>query len=161
MPQQRFSIGAFAVIFDEHRRVLLCHRRDVDAWNLPGGGVESGELPDQAAIRETKEEVGLEVEVERLVGVYGKPEKDEFIFAFHCRVVGGALVATDESDENRYFALDALPPNMSQKAAARIRDAAARHSQPIIRFQMEPSLRVEIQDPPRGHGSGSSGFFSA
>lgn len=42
-----FSIGAFAVIFDDRQRVLLCHRRDMDAWNLPGGGVESGELPTQ------------------------------------------------------------------------------------------------------------------
>jgi hypothetical protein len=35
--------GAFAVIFDEHDRVLLCHRRDIDAWNLPGGAVEEVE----------------------------------------------------------------------------------------------------------------------
>lgn len=67
-----FSIGAFAVIFDEHSRVLLCHRRDLDVWNLPGGGVESGELSTEAVIRETKEETGLDVVVERLVGVYGK-----------------------------------------------------------------------------------------
>jgi 8-oxo-dGTP pyrophosphatase MutT (NUDIX family) len=39
-----FSIGAFALIFDEHNRVLLCHRRDMDLWNLPGGGVEREEL---------------------------------------------------------------------------------------------------------------------
>lgn len=45
-----FSLGAFAVIFDPQGRVLLCHRRDMDMWNLPGGGVESGELPDEAVV---------------------------------------------------------------------------------------------------------------
>jgi 8-oxo-dGTP pyrophosphatase MutT (NUDIX family) len=50
-----FSIGAFAVIFDDQKRVLLCHRRDMDAWNLPGGGIDSGELPTEAIVRETRE----------------------------------------------------------------------------------------------------------
>ncbi len=66
-----FSIGAFAIILDDRQRVLLCHRRDMDAWNLPGGGVESGEMPTEAVIRETLEETGLHVAIERLVGVYG------------------------------------------------------------------------------------------
>lgn len=141
----KFSIGAFALIFDEQGRVLLCHRRDIDAWNLPGGGVESGELPTEAVIREAKEEVGLDVVIERLVGVYGKPEKDEFVFAFECRVVGGELMLTDESDANCYFALSALPPNMSQKAVSRIHDAAAHHRQPIIRRQTEPSTHEVLK----------------
>ena len=59
-----FSIGAFAIVFDERGRVLLRHRQDFDLWNLPGGGVESGELPTEAVIRETKEETGLDVVVE-------------------------------------------------------------------------------------------------
>lgn len=51
-----FKIGAFAIILDEQGRVLLCHRRDIDAWNLPGGGLLSGEAPWQGVVRETKEE---------------------------------------------------------------------------------------------------------
>jgi 8-oxo-dGTP pyrophosphatase MutT (NUDIX family) len=53
-----FRLGAFAVILDEAGDVLLCHRRDLDVWNLPGGRVEQGESPWQAAVRETREEVG-------------------------------------------------------------------------------------------------------
>jgi len=87
-----FSIGAFAIIFDENGNVLLSHRRDIDAWNLPGGGVETRELPNEAVIREVKEETGLDVVILRLVGVYGKVDKDEIIFAFICRDVGGQLV---------------------------------------------------------------------
>jgi 8-oxo-dGTP diphosphatase len=48
----------------------------IDLWNLPGEGVESGELPTEAVLRETREETGLEVAVERLVGVYGKVDKE-------------------------------------------------------------------------------------
>jgi len=51
-------IGAFALIFNEHQDILLCHRRDLDLWNLPGGGMEAGETPWQAVVREVEEEVG-------------------------------------------------------------------------------------------------------
>jgi ADP-ribose pyrophosphatase YjhB (NUDIX family) len=69
-----FSVGVVAIVFDEHSRVLLCHRRDMDMWDLPAGGVVNGELPTEAAIRETKEETGLSFIAERLVGVYGKTQ---------------------------------------------------------------------------------------
>ncbi len=86
-----FGIGVFAIVFDEHGRVLLCHRRDVDLWNLPGGGLEPGETPWDGVVREVREETGLEVAVQRLAGVYSKPEVNEVVFSFVCDVVGGAL----------------------------------------------------------------------
>jgi 8-oxo-dGTP diphosphatase len=140
-----FSVGAFAIIFDEHARILLCHRRDLDLWNLPGGAVESGELPTEAVIRETEEETGLRVVVERLVGVYGKAEKDEFVFSFLCRVVGGQLSVTDEADECRYFEFDAIPSNTPPKQVERIRDAVGHGPQPIFRRQTAPSARELLQ----------------
>ncbi|MFN2108804.1 MAG: NUDIX hydrolase, partial [Anaerolineae bacterium] len=106
-----YTIGAFAIIFDADGRVLLCHRRDMDLWTLPGGGMESGELPTHAVIREVKEETGLDVIVGRLVGVYGKPGRDDLVFAFACDVTGGQLTETDESDTCRYFAPDDIPLN--------------------------------------------------
>ncbi len=136
-----FSIGAFAIVFDEHRRVLLCHRRDMDLWNLPGGAVEIGELPTDAAVRETKEETGLDVVVERLVGVYGKVNKNDMVFAFTCRVVGGQLGATEESDECRYFAVQDIPPNTSPKQVERVHDALNAHPQPVFRIQTAPSSK--------------------
>ena len=136
-----FSIGAFAIIFDELDRVLLSHRRDLDLWNLPGGGVESGELPTETVIRETKEETGLDVAIERLVGVYGKQYKDELVFAFACRVVGGQLAASDEADESRYFQVSAVPSNTIPKQVERIHDAIGGSTQPIFRTQAGPSTR--------------------
>jgi ADP-ribose pyrophosphatase YjhB (NUDIX family) len=145
-----FSIGAFAIIFDEHDRVLLGHRRDLDVWNLPGGGVESGELPTEAVVRETKEETGLDVVVERLVGVYGKADKDDLVFAFACRVVGGRLSVTDEADESRYFKVENIPSNTAPRQVERIHDAINLSEQPIFRRQTAPSTRDLLQIQTRG-----------
>ena len=140
-----FTIGAFAIIFDEQDRVLLCHRRDMDAWNLPGGGVESGELPTDAVIREVLEETGLEVIIDRLVGVYGKIDKDEFVFSFICCAIGGHLSLTDEASENRYFEVENIPDNTNPKHVERIHDAVKENSQPIFRHQTAPSIKEMLK----------------
>ena len=132
--------GAFAIICDEKRRVLLCHRRDIDAWNLPGGRVEEGEAPWDAAIRETREEVGLEVEVTRLTGLYWRPERSELVFTFECRVLSGTPGLSDEADKVGYFALDGLPANTGLKHAERIRDALA-GGPAMLRVQTGPGMR--------------------
>ncbi len=130
-----FTIGTFAIIFNGEGQVLLSHRRDMDAWNLPGGGLEPGELPNEGVQREVREETGLEVVVERLVGVYGKRGRNELVFAFVCRVVGGELLLTSESDGNQYFPLDQLPPNTLLKHAERIWDAQHEGQRPVFRVQ--------------------------
>ena len=50
-----FTIGVFAIILDTNKKILLCHRRDYDLWNLPGGGLEDFESPTNAVKREVKE----------------------------------------------------------------------------------------------------------
>ncbi len=136
-------IGAFAIIFDKAGRVLLGHRRDMDLWNLPGGALEPGEMPDEALIREVREETGLEVRVSKLVGIYGKLERDDLIFLFRCVVTGGELrQSTSETDVNRFFPPRELPSNLIPKHRERIADALAGHSQPIFRRQTGPSARA-------------------
>src|SRR5437588_10743672 len=91
-----FRIAASALIFDGER-VLLAHRRDIDWWNLPGGGMEVGETVDEALRREVAEETGLEVEAEQLVGVYSKPQKQEIVLTFRCHIPGGTITATEDT----------------------------------------------------------------
>lgn len=130
----RFRIGVYAVIFNEED-VLLAHRRDIDWWNLPGGGMEAGETVDEAMCREVREETGLEVEVDQLIGVYSKPLKQEVVLLLRCRVIGGKLQATQESRECRYFAPGALPRNTLPKHRERIFDALLNLPAAVIRTQ--------------------------
>lgn len=130
-----FKIGAFAVILDKDKRVLLCHRRDQDLWNLPGGGLNESESPWEGAIRETKEETGLDVVIERLSGVYFKPQKNEVVFCFLAKIIGGQLQQTDEADEIKYFSFQELPQNMSQKQIERIKDVLENKNKPVLKIQ--------------------------
>lgn len=121
---------AAAIVTDEQGRVLLQQRGDVDGWGFPGGGMELGESAEETVIREVREETGLEVRVEQLIGVYTKyldsyPNGDQAqtigIF-FVCSVIGGTLRADgDETLDLRYFAPAEAPPLFNQQA----RDALA------------------------------------
>ena len=117
-----FTIGAFGIIKDENERVLLCHRRDYDFWNLPGGGVKENETPWDAVIREIREETGLEARITHLSGVYSKPDKNEIVFSFACEITGGKIMLTDEADKIEYFEVDQIPKNTSPKQVERIKD---------------------------------------
>jgi ADP-ribose pyrophosphatase YjhB (NUDIX family) len=130
-----FRIGVFALIFDDQGRILLGHRRDTNWWNLPGGGMELGETVDEAVRREVREETDLEVEVERLVGVYSKPQKQEVVLTFRCHITGGTLQPTEETSESRFFPPDAIPANTLPKHRQRIEDALLNQCAAIIRAQ--------------------------
>lgn len=130
-----FRIAVSALIFNEGN-ILLAHRRDIDWWNLPGGGMEMGETVDEALRREVYEETGLEVEVGHLVGVYSKPQKQEVVLAFRCHVRNGEPRETDETRECRYFASNVLPPNTLPKHRERVEDALRNQQSAILRAQL-------------------------
>ena len=110
--------AASAVVVDDEGRILLHRRRDNEKWALPGGVMELGESLSDCVRREVREETGLEVEVERIVGIYSDPKhvfsyddgevRQEFSICFACRRISGDLDVSDESYEVRYFAPDAV-----------------------------------------------------
>jgi len=130
----RFRVAVSALIFNKGR-VLLAHRRDIDWWNLPGGGMEIGETVDEALHREVLEETGLEVEIEQLVGIYSKPQKQEVVLTFRCRVTGGSLRTTEESRACRFFVPADLPANTLPKHRQRIEDALLNQQSALLRAQ--------------------------
>lgn len=107
--------------------MLLTKRRDFEVWCLPGGHVETGESVAQAAVRETAEETGLEVRLERLVGLYSIPDARAWlnlIVLFAGRPVGGALKAQeDEVLDIDYFGPDEIPDTLLWGHQQRILDA--------------------------------------
>lgn len=130
-----FRIAVYALIFDQNEQILLAHRRDIDWWNLPGGGMEAGETVEEAMQREVWEETGLEVTVKQLIGVYSKPLKQEVVLTFRCLPTGGQLTETEESRECRYFDPQQLPQNLLPKHRQRLEDALLKQPEAIIRTQ--------------------------
>lgn len=122
MSQATFTIGVFAAIFDEENRILFCHRTDYDLWNLPGGALEKKEAPWVGVVREVKEETGLDVEVMDLVHISNNPGKDDIVFLFTCKVIGGKLTLNDEADKIKYFAFADIPHNTVPKHVIRLKD---------------------------------------
>jgi 8-oxo-dGTP pyrophosphatase MutT (NUDIX family) len=67
-------VGAVILIVDDLNRLLLMRRLDNGCWGPPGGGTEPGEEVEEAARRETREEIGLQVGEMSLFGVFSGPE---------------------------------------------------------------------------------------
>ncbi|WP_038841256.1 NUDIX hydrolase [Salinispora arenicola] len=103
---------------DEHGRVLLIQRTDNGLWSLPGGGQEIGESVAGTAVRETREETGIRVEVTGIVGVYSDPGhvvaysdgeiRQQFSLCFRAVPVSGTPTPSDESRDVRWVARDEL-----------------------------------------------------
>ena len=66
--------GSSCVVVNEREEVLLVLREDFRIWALPGGGVEPDESWEQAAVRETLEETGYQVEIRQYIGEYWRPQ---------------------------------------------------------------------------------------
>lgn len=133
--------GASAFIRDEGGRILLHRRSDTGRWAFPAGSLDLGESLAATAVREVREETGLEVEPLRLIGVYsgveiGYPNGDRlqpFANLFECRIVGGELRADGiESLEVAFFPPDALPP-LETRFDVRLADALAGRAAAFIR----------------------------
>jgi 8-oxo-dGTP diphosphatase len=104
-------------------------------WSLPGGVMEAGESVDQTALREVREETGLEIQLGRLVGVYSKPEESAVALTFEAAVTGGERKASNEILETRYFYLYNLPENIREQLRERVADYQAGIERAVVRTQ--------------------------
>ncbi len=112
-------VGVGAIIIDGPRVLLVkrAHPPLQAQWSIPGGVLEVGELVREAAVREAKEETGLEVEPGELLGVYDRVLRNDekrvqyhyVLIDFLCRAVGGELRAASDAAEVRWFTRDELP----------------------------------------------------
>lgn len=132
----RFRVGAFAII-ERDGHYLLARRRDIGWWNLAGGGMEYGETVEEALRREVREEVGVDVEIERVVGIYSKPQKSEVVMTFlaHLADSGATPGTSDEVSEVAWFAPDDLPDKLLPKHRQRLEDALLDATHTLLRTQ--------------------------
>lgn len=135
--------AASAVVVDDQGRILLHRRRDNNKWALPGGVMELGESLADCAVREVREETGVDVEVVAIVGIYSDPKhvfayddgevRQEFSICFTCKPVGGDVSVSDESLEVRFFdAADVAGLPMVDSIRLRVTDYLS-GSTPVIR----------------------------
>ena len=134
---------AVIVVVINDGKILLTKREDFGVWCLPGGAVEDGESLAEGAIREAKEETGLDVELTRLVGVYsriGGGLHDVHAVLYAARPVGGELrTQPHETLEVAYFPFDQIPEELLFGHKKRIDDA--------IKGRVGMSVRQEAAIP--------------
>ncbi|MBC7879212.1 MAG: NUDIX domain-containing protein [Anaerolineales bacterium] len=127
-------------------KILLTQREDFETWILPSGGVEDGESLAQAAIRETKEETGLDVELIRLVGVYSRLGNMSPVHAilFVAKPIGGEIKCQEgETIAVEWFAFDQIPSPLSAGHKKRIEDAISGLSGVAVLQEMKVSTLPE------------------
>jgi len=100
-----------ALVFDEQGRILLFKHtyRKLD-WGIPAGGLEYGEQPKDAVVREFFEETGMTIEVQRLLLAESSRHFHHISLVYLCKIVAGEFRESHEISEIRYFNVDDLPP---------------------------------------------------
>jgi ADP-ribose pyrophosphatase YjhB (NUDIX family) len=110
--------AASAIVTNERREILMQRRVDNNFWALPGGTMDFGETIVQTAEREVREETGLDVRVDGIIGTFSDPRhlieysdgevRQQFNICFHAILLGGELRSSNESKEVRWIAQEQL-----------------------------------------------------
>lgn len=134
--------AASAIVTNNDGKILLHRRSDNALWSLPGGVMEIGESIEETIVREVKEETGLEIVPEYIVGIYSNPKhviayangevRQQFSLCFACRIVGGEIQVSAESFEVAFFSPEEIERlAMHESMYVRIRDYL-RHDSPVM-----------------------------
>jgi ADP-ribose pyrophosphatase YjhB (NUDIX family) len=131
-------------VTNEAGELLLVRRSDSDNWALPGGAVDLGESLAQAAVRETKEESGIDCEIIGLTGIYSDPAhvllytsngevRQEFSIVLTARATGGQPTPSSETSEVRWVRLDDVGSyQMDRSMRLRVQHYAEHRDRPYV-----------------------------
>jgi len=117
-------VGAALLALNQNDQLLMIKRTDNGCWGIPGGSMELGETLENTVIRETKEEIGIEVKDFKLFKIYSGPDLyyrypngDEvymvsIVYLTH-DLLGNLIINPSEHTEYRYFDIHNLPAKIS------------------------------------------------
>ncbi len=136
--------GVAGVVRDAQDRILLHRRRVGGGWAPPSGSLEAGEGLHAGLRRELREETGLEVDIERLVGIYSDPAFQivhypdgsviQFVTClFACRLRSGDFHGSGEGTAWGWFSPASLPADLTPYARIWLRDALSGHTDVMVR----------------------------
>ncbi|MEU4248689.1 NUDIX domain-containing protein [Amycolatopsis sp. NPDC026612] len=128
------AVAVSAYIQDDEGRILMIRRTDNDLYSIPGGQLEVGETLAQAAVREVREETGVECEITGVIGLYSNPGhviayddgevRQEFSICFRANATAGDLRTSSESKEVFWVAPSGLANlNIHQSIRLRLQHA--------------------------------------
>jgi ADP-ribose pyrophosphatase YjhB (NUDIX family) len=106
----KLAVGT--IISDDRDRVVLVKRAiepGYGKWVFPGGYVDRGEEVEVAAIREAREEAGLDVRIDRLINIYSYAGRTPVVIVYAATMMGGCLECDDEGLEARFFEPHEIP----------------------------------------------------
>lgn len=139
------------IVFSADRsQILLTKRRDIPVWVLPGGGIEHGETPEAAAVRELEEEILCASKIVKKIADYQKvnmlTQRTHF---YECSIQGDPLVSA-ETEDVRFFPYDQLP-HLPPPYTYWIKDALAHRgdvlNKPIEGVSLGMFLQLLIKHP--------------
>ncbi len=125
-PGPRLTVDVIIVLEDAPGSVVLIRRRNPPpGWALPGGFVDMGETVETAAIREAREETGLEVDLVRQFHVYSDPARDRRMHTVSIVFIGkarGQPMGADDAAEAVVFPVSKLPEPIAFDHSAILQD---------------------------------------
>lgn len=143
-PRANSLVVAVAVVVrNESGHVLMIERTDNGLWAVPGGAQDIGETTREAAVREVREETGIEVEVTDIVGIYSDPRhviayddgevRQEFSIVFHARPIRGELRTSSESRRVHWVPQEQIEHlNIDRSMRLRIQHGLEERQQPYL-----------------------------
>ncbi|WP_134730284.1 NUDIX hydrolase [Amycolatopsis nivea] len=137
------AVAVSAFIQDDKGRILMIRRTDNDLYAIPGGQLELGETLSEAAIREVREETGIECEVTGVIGLYSNPHhviayddgevRQEFSICFRATPITRKLQTSNESKEVLWVAVHEISSlNIHESIALRIQHALSYNVTPFF-----------------------------
>ena len=121
----KHSVSVAGIVVRDDGRVLAVRRRDNHHWEPPGGVLELDETFAHGVRREVLEETGIEVQVERLTGVYKNMPRGIVSLVFRCAPAGGHPNPTDEALSVRWLTIEQIRQRMDPAYVVRVIDAFA------------------------------------